>query len=70
MSGVKSTFIDIAWDSVVPGANDDSWHVTVFVATLEAETRAGIQMPVVFKSWSSESLGWSLLRIGVVSDHS
>lgn len=41
--------MDIACDTVVTDANDNTWHLTTLVATLEAEPEAGIQMSVVFK---------------------
>lgn len=47
---IYSAFIDIAWDSIVTDASENNWYVTVFVASLEAEPVAGIQMHVVFKS--------------------
>lgn len=51
---IYSTFIDVAWDSIVIDANENNWHVTVFVASLEEEPGAGIQMHVVLKDESLE----------------
>lgn len=42
--------MDVVWDSIVTDASENNWYVTVFVASLEAEFGAGIQMHVVFKS--------------------
>lgn len=53
---IYSTFIDIARDSIVTDANEN-WHVTVFVASLEAEPGSGIQMHVVLKDESLEKTG-------------